>query len=135
MSCFLIEFLLWQETVIQGYVPRGRIELFLPHLKAGSLYQLNNFFSTSSKPIYGVAEPGVTISFSWNSVLSLLEEGSVRIHEDRFRIHGYKEFEAACDLKGDLFGKFSPSRDLITVVFRFDFVFYQYCLAHRYIEH
>ncbi|CAF2223434.1 unnamed protein product [Brassica napus] len=56
-----------------------------------------------SKIVYRVAELILTITFSWNSILSCLEDSSVRFPEYRFRFHGYEEFEAACDLKGDLY--------------------------------
>ncbi|KAF3574676.1 hypothetical protein F2Q69_00060561 [Brassica cretica] len=52
-------------------------------------------------PIFGLTD--VTISFSWNSVLSVLENCPVQFLEDRFRFYGYEEFESACDLKGDLY--------------------------------
>ncbi|CAN6908006.1 unnamed protein product [Brassica oleracea] len=87
-----------EENIIQGFIPYGRIETYLCHMKAGATYQLNKFFGSKSKTIYRVAEPSVTISFSWNSVLSVLDDSSIRFHEDRFRIHGYREFEAASDL-------------------------------------
>ena len=58
--------------------------------------------------MYRVAEPDVTIAFSWNSVLSGLEDSPVQFPEDRFRFYGYEEFEAACDLKGDLYGTIPP---------------------------
>lgn len=92
--------------VIQGFIPQGRIEVYLRHLKAGALYRLNSFFGSKSKPIYRVADPEVTICFSWNSVLSLIEESSVRFPDDRYRVHGYEEFDAACDLRGQLYGNF-----------------------------
>ncbi|CAN7045274.1 unnamed protein product [Brassica oleracea var. botrytis] len=66
-----------KENVIQGFIPYGRIETYLRHMKAGGTYQLNKFFGSKSKPIYRVAEPDVTISFSWNSVLSDLEDNYV----------------------------------------------------------
>ncbi|CAN7077606.1 unnamed protein product [Brassica oleracea var. botrytis] len=91
-----------EENVIQGFIPYGRIETYLRHMKAGATYRLKKFFGSKSKTIYRVAEPSVTISFSWNSVL---EDSSIRFPEDRFRIHGYREFEAASDLRGDLYGK------------------------------
>ncbi|CAF1932692.1 unnamed protein product [Brassica napus] len=91
-----------EESVIQGFIPYGRIETYLPHLKAGCTYRLNKFFGSKSKTIYRVAEPDVTISFSWNSALSVLEDSSIRFPEDRFRIHGFREFDAASDLRGDL---------------------------------
>ncbi|KAL0815201.1 PREDICTED: uncharacterized protein LOC106319979 [Brassica oleracea var. oleracea] len=66
-----------KENVIQGFIPYGRIETYLHHMKAGGTYQLNKFFGSKSKPIYRVAEPDITISFSWNSVLSDLEDNYV----------------------------------------------------------
>ncbi|KAF2597208.1 hypothetical protein F2Q68_00008616 [Brassica cretica] len=88
----------------EGFIPYGRIETYLPHMKAGCTYRLNKFFGSKSKTIYRVAEPNVTISFSWNSALSVLEDSSIRFPEDRFRIHGFREFDAASDLRGDLSG-------------------------------
>ncbi|CAF2039938.1 unnamed protein product [Brassica napus] len=69
----------------------------------GSTYRLNNYFGSKTKKVYQVADPDVTIAFSWNSVLSVLTDSSIRFPEDRFRFHGYEEFEAVCGLKGDLF--------------------------------
>ncbi|KAG2273781.1 hypothetical protein Bca52824_056336 [Brassica carinata] len=57
--------------------------------------------------LYRVAEPSVTITCSSSSVLSDLEDSSVCFPEDRFQFHGYEEFDAACDLRGDLYDKFS----------------------------
>ncbi|KAG2312052.1 hypothetical protein Bca52824_023609 [Brassica carinata] len=76
-------------------------------MKAGGIYRLHNFFGSHNKTLYRVAEPSFTITFSSTSVLSDLEDSSVCFPEDRFRFHGYEEFDAACDLKGDLYGKFS----------------------------
>ena len=72
---------------------------------AGSVYWLNNFYGSKSKSVYRVAEPDVTIAFTWNSVLSVLENCPVPFPEDRFRFYDYEEFEAVCDLRGDLYGK------------------------------
>ncbi|KAF3595501.1 hypothetical protein DY000_02024716 [Brassica cretica] len=80
-----------------------RIETYLPHMFAGSIYRLNNFYGSKSKNVYRVAEPDVIISFTWNYVLSVLLNIPVPFPEDRFRFYGYEEFEAACDLKGDLY--------------------------------
>ncbi|KAG2265774.1 hypothetical protein Bca52824_072853 [Brassica carinata] len=66
-----------EENVIQGFIPYGRIETYLRHMKAGATYRLNKFFGSKNKTIYRVAEPSVTISFSWNSVLSVLEDNYV----------------------------------------------------------
>ncbi|CAN6859434.1 unnamed protein product, partial [Brassica oleracea] len=94
-----------QGTVIQGFIPPSRIDTYLPHMIAGSLYRLIKFYGSKSKTMYRVSEQDVTISFSWNSVLSVLENCPVQFLEDRFRFYGYEEFESACDLKGDLYGK------------------------------
>ncbi|KAL0713267.1 hypothetical protein Bca4012_020245 [Brassica carinata] len=92
-----------EETVIQGFIPAGRIESYLHHMKAGGTYRLHNFFGSKSKPNYRVADPDVTISFSWNSVISELVDSSIRFPADRFRIHGFGEFDAVCDMKGALY--------------------------------
>ncbi|KAH0901481.1 hypothetical protein HID58_040984 [Brassica napus] len=105
-----------EENVIHGFIPYGRIETYLRHMKAGGTYRLNKFFGSKSKPIYRVAEPDVTISFSWNSVLSDLEDSSIHFPDDRFQIHGYREFEAASDKRGDLYGKLSPALNHIDVL-------------------
>ncbi|CAN6809448.1 unnamed protein product [Brassica oleracea] len=83
-------------TVVQGFVPFGRVGTF--DLIAGSLYKLSNFFGSRSKDQYRV-----TVSFTWNSSLSVLENPPVLIPEDRFRFHSYEEFKANCDSKGDLY--------------------------------
>uniref|UniRef100_A0A0D3BKF6 Replication factor A C-terminal domain-containing protein n=2 Tax=Brassica oleracea var. oleracea TaxID=109376 RepID=A0A0D3BKF6_BRAOL len=92
-----------QGTVIQSFIPSARIDTYLPHMKAGSVYRLNKCFGSNSKVMYRVAEPRVIISFTLNSVLSDLEDSRVNFPDDRFRFHSYEEFEAACDLKGDLY--------------------------------
>ena len=91
--------------MIQGFIPPNRIEAYLPHMFAGSVYRLNKFYGSKRKNVYRVAEPDVIISFTWNYVLSVLLNSPVPFSEDRFRFYGYEEFEAACDLKGDLYGK------------------------------
>ncbi|KAF2570265.1 hypothetical protein F2Q70_00006023, partial [Brassica cretica] len=91
------------ETLIQGFIPAGRIDTYLPHMKVGGIYRLNSFYGSNNKTLYRVAEPSVTITFSSSSVLSDLEDSSVCFPEDRFRFHGYEEFDAVCDLRGDLY--------------------------------
>ncbi|KAH0882676.1 hypothetical protein HID58_058772 [Brassica napus] len=63
-----------EESVIQGFIPYGRIETYLRHMKTGATYRLNKFFGSKSKPIYRIGS------------------GSM----DR-------EFEAGSDLRGDLY--------------------------------
>ncbi|CDY60774.1 BnaC05g50090D [Brassica napus] len=58
----------------------------------------------SVDPFLGSSESSsFTVTFSTTSVLSDLDDSSVCFPEDRFRFHGYEEFDAACDLKGDLY--------------------------------
>uniref|UniRef100_A0A0D3DMJ1 DUF223 domain-containing protein n=1 Tax=Brassica oleracea var. oleracea TaxID=109376 RepID=A0A0D3DMJ1_BRAOL len=92
-----------EETVIQGFIPAGRIDTYLPHMRAGGIYRLNSFFRSNNKTLYRVAEPSFTITFSSTSVLSDLEDSSVCFPEDHFRFHGYEEYDAACDLRGNLY--------------------------------
>ncbi|CAF2109170.1 unnamed protein product [Brassica napus] len=84
-------------TVIQGFVPAGRVGTY--KLIAGSVYKLSNFFGSRSKVQYRVADHSATVSFTWNSALTVLENPPVLIPEDRFRFHSYEEFKANCDSK------------------------------------
>ncbi|XP_013600416.1 PREDICTED: uncharacterized protein LOC106307879 isoform X2 [Brassica oleracea var. oleracea] len=92
-----------QGTVIQGFVPPGRIKKFMPHMRQGGLYTLTNFYGSRNKEVFRVAAHSVTISFSHTSELAPLENSPVDFEEDRFRFHSYEDFEAGCDMKGDLF--------------------------------
>ncbi|CAN6857526.1 unnamed protein product [Brassica oleracea] len=92
-----------QGSVIQGFIPPSRIERHLPKMKSGSLYKLNNFYGSSNKTVYRVSDHAVTMSFSWNSELSVLEDSPTPFDEDRFRFHSFEDFQASCDHKGDLY--------------------------------
>ncbi|CAF1735606.1 unnamed protein product [Brassica napus] len=113
-----LEMLLIDEegTVIQGFIPPSRIDTYLRHMIPGSTYRLNNFFGSKTKNVYRVADPDVTIAFSWNSVLSVLKDSSIRFPEDRFRFHGYEQFEVACDLRGDLYVEIASMRRILVHV-------------------
>ncbi|KAL0813437.1 hypothetical protein Bca101_069880 [Brassica carinata] len=91
------------KSVIHGFIPYGRIDTYLPHMKAGCTYRLNKFFGSKSKTVYRVADSDVTISFSWNSALTTLGDSSIHFPDDRIRIHGFREFDGASDMKGDLY--------------------------------
>ncbi|KAF2567980.1 hypothetical protein F2Q68_00026054 [Brassica cretica] len=96
--------LIGQEMLLideEGFVPAGRVGTF--DLVAGSVYNLSNFFGSRSKNQYRVADHVATVSFSWNSSLSVLENPPVLIPEDRFRFHTYEEFKANCDSRDDLY--------------------------------
>ncbi|KAJ0261784.1 hypothetical protein HA466_0048370 [Hirschfeldia incana] len=95
-------------TVIQGFVPAGRVGSF--DLTAGSVCKLVNFFGSRNKIQYQVADHKATVSFSWNSELTVLENPPVQIPYDRFRFHGYEEFNANCDSRGALYDYFGHMR-------------------------
>ncbi|KAF8113318.1 hypothetical protein N665_0051s0013 [Sinapis alba] len=98
------EFMVFKDgTVIQGFIPPGRIKKYLPVMKRGSVYRLFNFYGSKSKVVFQVASQTVTVSFSHNSELTCREGSPVYFEEDRFRFHTYEEFESNCDLKGDLY--------------------------------
>ncbi|KAF3497191.1 hypothetical protein DY000_02053792 [Brassica cretica] len=90
-------------TLIQGFVSPGRIKKYLPDMKRGFVYKLNNFYGSRNKAVFRVADHTVTVSFSWNSELSVLRDCHIPFDEDSFRFHSYEEFQANCDLKGDLY--------------------------------
>ncbi|CAF1954530.1 unnamed protein product, partial [Brassica napus] len=93
-----------QGTVIQGFISPGCIEKYLSRMKRGTVNKLDNFYGSGNKSVYRVSEHAVTVSLSWNSELSVLEDITTPFYEDRFRFHSYEVFEANCDLKGDLYG-------------------------------
>ncbi|CAF2057955.1 unnamed protein product [Brassica napus] len=41
-----------QGTVIQGFISPGRIEKYLPDMKRGSVYKLNNFYGPRNKSVF-----------------------------------------------------------------------------------
>uniref|UniRef100_A0A0D3CIX6 DUF223 domain-containing protein n=1 Tax=Brassica oleracea var. oleracea TaxID=109376 RepID=A0A0D3CIX6_BRAOL len=90
-------------TVSQGFISPGRIEKYLPEMKRGSVYKLNNFYGSRNKSVFRVADHTVTVSFSWNSELTVLLDCPTHFDADSFRFHSYEEFQANCDLKGDLY--------------------------------
>ncbi|CAG7910180.1 unnamed protein product [Brassica rapa] len=94
-----------QGTVIQGFISPSRIEKYLGKMERGKVYKLDNFYGSSNKSVYRVSDHAVTVSFSWNSELSELQNITTPFDEDRFRFHSYEVFEANCDLKGDLYAQ------------------------------
>ncbi|CAF1706632.1 unnamed protein product [Brassica napus] len=94
-------------TVIQGFVPAGRVGTY--ELEPGSVYNLRNFFGSKNKAQYRVTDHSATVTFAWNSNLSILDNPPVLIHEDRFRFHSYDEFQANLFMDNDV----QPSRDYL----------------------
>ncbi|KAF3526726.1 hypothetical protein F2Q69_00046870 [Brassica cretica] len=52
--------------------------------------------------MYRVADQKLVICFTHTSVLKKLEENIEAILDQRFKFHSYADFEANCDLRGDL---------------------------------
>ncbi|KAF2562611.1 hypothetical protein F2Q70_00015765 [Brassica cretica] len=52
--------------------------------------------------MYHVADQKLVICISHVSVLKKVEENIEGILTERFRIHSFSDFEASCDLRGDL---------------------------------
>ncbi|CAN7070245.1 unnamed protein product [Brassica oleracea var. botrytis] len=98
-------------TAIQGFVPARRVETF--DLTDGVMYKLNNFFGSRSKVQYRIADHIATVSFTWNFDLAVLDNPPVPFPEDRFRFHGYEEFRANCDSKGDLYDIFDHLKRIL----------------------
>ncbi|KAH0891262.1 hypothetical protein HID58_053691 [Brassica napus] len=73
-----------QGTVVQGFIPPGRIKKFLPDMKRGSVYKLINFYGSKNKPVYRVSDHVATVSFTWNSELIPLHDIPIHFAEDRF---------------------------------------------------
>ncbi|KAF2607581.1 hypothetical protein F2Q68_00044673 [Brassica cretica] len=109
-----------QGTVIQGFISPGRIEKYLPDMKRGSVYKLNNFYGPRNKSVFRVSDHTATVSFSWNSELSVLQGCHTPFDEDSFRFHSYEEFQAKCDLKGDLYGNLCNSPHVFLVASFFE---------------
>ncbi|KAH0913699.1 hypothetical protein HID58_037020 [Brassica napus] len=57
-----------------------------------------------------------TVSFSWDSKLSVLRDCRTPFDEDSFRFHSYEEFQANSDLKGDLFVNYLFGVILLTLL-------------------
>ncbi|CAF2056996.1 unnamed protein product [Brassica napus] len=81
-----------QGTVIQGFVPPGRIKKFMPHMRQGGLYTLTNFYGSRNKEVFRVAAHSVTISFSHTSELAPLENSPWTLRRT-FRFHSYEDLK------------------------------------------
>ncbi|CAF2120991.1 unnamed protein product [Brassica napus] len=88
-------------TVIQGFVPAGRVGTY--ELASGSVYKLSNFYGSRNKAQYRVTDHSATVTFAWNSELSVIDNPPVAFQEDRFRFYSYEEFQADCDRKINLY--------------------------------
>ncbi|CAN7049206.1 unnamed protein product [Brassica rapa subsp. trilocularis] len=92
-------------TLAQGFIGQNRRNQYEKELQGGRIYTLTNFYASNSKVMYHVADQRLVICISHASALSKVEEDIEDILTERFRIHSFSDFEANCDLRGDLHGK------------------------------
>ncbi|CDY42575.1 BnaA04g10380D [Brassica napus] len=99
-----IEMLMIDEegTLAQGFIGQNRRNQYEKELERGSIYTLTNFYASNSKVMYHVADQNLVICISHVSALSKVEENIEGILTERFRIHSFSDFEANCDLRGDI---------------------------------
>ncbi|WZZ65328.1 hypothetical protein YC2023_076698 [Brassica napus] len=71
------------------------------NLKGGILIGLE-LQMIDEEVMYRVADQKLVICFTHTSVLKKLEENIEAILDQRFKFHSYADFEANCDLRGDL---------------------------------
>ncbi|KAG2249667.1 hypothetical protein Bca52824_089295 [Brassica carinata] len=79
-------------TVAQGFIGQNRRNQYEKELKRGMIYTLTNYYASNNKVMYHVAD---------QRLLRKVEEDIEAILTER-RIHSFADFEANCDLRGDL---------------------------------
>ncbi|WZZ80952.1 hypothetical protein YC2023_101524 [Brassica napus] len=89
-------------TLAQGFIGQNLRNQYEKQLRRGSIYTLTSFYASNSKVMYHVADQRLVICISHASHLSKVEENTEGILTERFRIHSFLDFEANCDLRGDL---------------------------------
>ena len=89
----------------QGFIGQNRRNQYEKELRRGRIYTLTNFYASNSKVMYHVADQRLVICISHASDLSKFDDNIEGILTERFRIHSFSDFEANCDLRGDLHGK------------------------------
>ncbi|KAF3544892.1 hypothetical protein DY000_02005270 [Brassica cretica] len=60
------------------------LEMLLIDEQQGSVYKLNNFYGSRNKSVFWVADHTTTVSFSWDSKLSVLQDCRTPFDEDSF---------------------------------------------------
>ncbi|CAF2110203.1 unnamed protein product [Brassica oleracea] len=96
-------------TLAQGFIGQNLRNQYEKQLRRGSIYTLTSFYASNSKVMYHVADQRLVICISHASHLSKVEENTEGILTERFRIHSFLDFEANCDLRGDLHASLSIS--------------------------
>ncbi|CDY43295.1 BnaC06g01730D [Brassica napus] len=89
-------------TVAQGFIGQNRRNQYEKELKCGMIYTLTNYYASINKVMYHVADQRLVICISHASELRKVEEDIEAILTESFRIHSFADFEANCDLRGDL---------------------------------
>ncbi|CAN6852647.1 unnamed protein product [Brassica oleracea] len=89
-------------TLAQGFIGQNRRNQYEKELKRGRIYTLTNFYASNNKVMYNVVDQRLVICISHASALSKVEEDIEGILTERFRVHSFSDFEANCDLRGDL---------------------------------
>ncbi|KAL0665921.1 hypothetical protein Bca4012_028625 [Brassica carinata] len=89
-------------TVAQRFIGLNRRNQYEKELKRGMIYTLTNYYASNTKVMYHVADQRLVICISHASELRKVEEDIEAILTERFRIHSFADFEANCDLRGDL---------------------------------
>ncbi|CAF2070097.1 unnamed protein product [Brassica napus] len=89
-------------TVAHGFIGLNRRNQYEKELKRGMIYTLTNYYASNTKVMYHVADQMLVICISHASELRKVEEDIEAILTERFRIHSFADFEANCDLRGDL---------------------------------
>uniref|UniRef100_A0A0D3E422 DUF223 domain-containing protein n=1 Tax=Brassica oleracea var. oleracea TaxID=109376 RepID=A0A0D3E422_BRAOL len=92
-------------TLAQGFIGQNRRNQYEKELQRGRIYTLTNFYASNRKVMYHVADQRLVICISHASALPKDEEDIEGILTERFRVHSFSDFEANCDLRGDLHGK------------------------------
>ncbi|CAF2159035.1 unnamed protein product [Brassica napus] len=86
----------------EGFIDQNRRNQYEKELQRGRVYTLTNLYASNSKVMYHVADQRLVICISHAFALSKVEEDIEGILTERFRIHSFSDFEANCDLRGDL---------------------------------
>ncbi|CAF1958578.1 unnamed protein product [Brassica oleracea var. botrytis] len=89
-------------TLAQGFIGQNRRNQYEKELHRGSIYTLTNYYASNRKVMYHVADQRLVICISHASAMSKDEEDIDDILRERFRVRSFSEFEANCDLRGDL---------------------------------
>ncbi|CAN6820436.1 unnamed protein product, partial [Brassica oleracea] len=89
-------------TLTQGFFGQNRRNQYEKELQRGRIYTLTNFYASNSKVMYHVADQRLVICISHASALSKDEVDIEGVLTERFRVLSFSNFEANCDLRGDL---------------------------------